>query len=338
MKAISYQGKDSIELVEKPVPQIFDGGILIKVAYAGICGTDLAILAGNHPRATPPLVMGHEISGRIADVARGSPPHLQISDRVTVNPLLACGTCYTCRNGTPNVCRNFKLLGIDEDGGFAEFVLVKGEAVHKLPQGLNDYYGALIEPLAVCVHAARISRISIGDVAIVTGAGPIGLLMAEVAVVSGANRVIVTEVDPIRISIGRELGFTVLNAADDDLVERVLDLSSGQGGDILFETTGHPSVLHNLLDLVRIQGQIIEVGVFKHPASLDLQTLTFKEINMVGSRVYTQTDFERAIRLTADQKIDLKSIPFQRIPLEEPDYAFQIAKKSEYLKILFEVS
>ena len=137
MKAISYQGKSLIDVVDKPIPQATGDNVLIKVACAGICGTDLAIAAGKHPRATPSLVMGHEFVGTIVDLPPGAPPHLQIGDRVTANPLLACGTCYVCQAGLPHVCRNLKLIGIDTDGAFAEYVLVGANAVLKIPPHLS---------------------------------------------------------------------------------------------------------------------------------------------------------------------------------------------------------
>jgi 2-desacetyl-2-hydroxyethyl bacteriochlorophyllide A dehydrogenase len=337
LKAISYQGKNVIEVVDKPIPKVTTDSVLIKVACAGICGTDLAIVAGKHPRATPPLVVGHEFVGTIVDLPPDALPHLQIGDRVTANPLLACGTCYVCRAGMPHVCRNLKLIGIDTDGAFAEFVLVKGGSVLKIPPDLSDVEGALIEPLAVCIHAARMSRLQIGDTVVVTGAGPIGLLMAMVAQAAGAARVIVTEVAPTRIASARRLGFTVLNAADADVAKRVLELTDRQGSDIVFEATGHPSVAPYLLELVKIRGQIVEVGVFKQPAPIDLRTLNFHEVHLIGSRVYAAEDFERAINLAADQRIDLKSVPVRLMPLVEAVSGFQSAQSSASLKVIFEV-
>jgi threonine dehydrogenase-like Zn-dependent dehydrogenase len=195
--------------------------------------------------------MGHEFSGTIVDLPPDVSSHLQIGDRVTANPLLACGTCYVCRAGLSHVCRDLKLIGIDTDGAFSEFVLVEVGSIFKLPSDLSDVEGTLIEPLSVCIHAARMSRLQIGDTVVVTGAGMIGLLMAMVARAAGAARVIVTEVAPSRIVAAQGLGFTVLNAADSDVVEQVLELTDGTGGDVVFEATGHQSVAPYLLELVK---------------------------------------------------------------------------------------
>ena len=337
MKAISYQGRNLIEVVEKPTPHTTESGVLIKVTCAGICGTDLAIVAGKHPRATPPLVMGHEFAGTIADLSPDAPSHLQIGDRVTANPLVACGTCYVCQSGLPHVCRNLKLIGIDTDGAFSEYVLVQAGGVLKIPPRLSDVEGALIEPLAVCIHAARMSRLQIGDTVVVTGAGPIGVLMAMVAQAAGAAQVIVTEIAPARIALTRGLGFTVLNAADSNVVKQVMELTGGRGSDIVFEATGHPGVAPYLLELVKIRGQIVEVGIFKQPAPIDLRALNFHEVDLIGSRVYTAEDFERAVNLAANRRIDLKSVPVRLIPLEEAVAGFQAAQSGDSLKVVFEI-
>jgi 2-desacetyl-2-hydroxyethyl bacteriochlorophyllide A dehydrogenase len=280
--------------------------------------------------------MGHEFSGVIADMPPETFSDLKIGDRVTVYPLLSCGQCYVCKMGLPHVCRDLKLIGIDTDGAFAEYVLAAEDAVIKIPDELSDEEGALIEPLAVCIHAAHMSRLQVGDSVVVTGAGPIGLLMATVARASGAAKVIVTEVAPSRIDVARELGLTVLNAADENLVAQVLELTKGRGGDVVFEATGHPSVAPYLMELVRIRGQIVQVGIFKQSVSIDMRALNFHEVDLVGSRVYTLEDFDRAVSLAAEGRVDLKPMITTVLPLDEGVNGFRIAANAKSLKVIFE--
>jgi 2-desacetyl-2-hydroxyethyl bacteriochlorophyllide A dehydrogenase len=181
------------------------------------------------------------------------------------------------------------------------------------------------------------SRLQIGDTAVVTGAGPIGLLMAMVARAAGAADVIMTEVAPVRITGAQQLGFTVLNAADDDLVSQVLELTGGRGGDVVFEATGHTSVAPQLMDLVRIRGQIVQVGIFKEPVPLDMRTLNFHEVDVIGTRVYEKEDFRRAISLAAQKRIDLEPLVTNVLTLGEGVSAFEAAKNATSLKVLFEV-
>jgi 2-desacetyl-2-hydroxyethyl bacteriochlorophyllide A dehydrogenase len=161
--------------------------------------------------------------------------------------------------------------------------------------------------------------------------------MAMVARAAGAAQVVVTEVAPARIKSARQMGFTVLNAADEDLVSQVLDLTGGRGGDVLFEATGHPSVAPDLMKLVRIRGQIVQVGIFKEPVALDMRALNFHEVDVIGARVYTIEDFRRAIRLTADGRFDLQPMVTHLIPLDNGVDGFESAHNATTLKVMFEV-
>jgi (R,R)-butanediol dehydrogenase/meso-butanediol dehydrogenase/diacetyl reductase len=337
MKALSLVSKGQVKLVDLPRPEPEPGQVLIRVAYAGICGSDLSILGGKHPRAKPPLVMGHEFSGSVARIPDAGAKALAVGDAVTVFPLLSCGECYVCEMGLPHVCRDLKLLGIDTNGAFAEYALADQSAVLKLPERLSARLAALVEPLAVCIHAAHMSRLQVGDAVVVTGAGPIGLLMAQVAQAAGAGQVIITEVAPARIEGARNMGLTVLDASDAQYASQVIELTGGRGGDIVFEATGHPSVAANLMRLVRIRGQIVQVGIFKDPVALDLRALNFHEVDLIGSRVYTKQDFATAIELAASGKLGLEACISHVLPLSSGAEGFVAAGSAEALKVLFEI-
>ena len=196
MKAAIWSGIDTVEHVVRPIPKISEGEVLLKVEAVGICGTDMAIFAGKHPRAKAPLIMGHEAGGTIVDIAGEAPAGVATGSRATFYPLLSCHECSTCRSGNTYVCENLKLIGIDRDGAMAEYVAVPADSVIPIPEHWNRNRAALIEPVAVAVHAVRRSSMKVGDSVFVTGAGIIGIVTAQMAKAAGAVQVIIADLLP----------------------------------------------------------------------------------------------------------------------------------------------
>src|ERR1035437_7639723 len=209
MKAAVWAATDEVAYVDVPVPEVPAGWALVKVAYNGICGTDLSIVHGKHPRAKAPLVMGHEISGW---VERAGATGSAAGTLVTVEPLISCGKCKGGRDGNSHVCRRLGLYGIDTDGGMAEYVALPPEVLHPVPDGVDPRTAALAEPLAVAVHAVDLSGLEPGSTVAVYGAGPIGILTALVARHAGAAAVVITEPSPWRREVAARLRFTVVPA------------------------------------------------------------------------------------------------------------------------------
>jgi len=300
MKSIEYKGSRSVEVGEKAVPEVGVGEVLIKVAYAGVCGSDMIIYQGVHPRAKAPLVMGHEFSGAIvkghSTLPAGTP--------VTVYPLLSCGTCDPCKNGYAHVCNTLKLIGIDCDGGMAEYVKVPEDKVLPIPESLSLKLGAFIEPVAVGVHAVGRSGYHPGDTAVVYGAGPIGLCVASCLKYFGASQVMVVEANPHRLEVARQLGFTPIDAVNDDIRAKVAEYTRGRNADLAFDCAAHPSVHGTILDILRVQGTSVVVGSYKKPPEVDLLKVEFKELTLIGTRVYTRRDFEVAIAILQSGRID----------------------------------
>src|SRR5665811_836311 len=191
MKAAVWTATDQVEVTDVPLPEVPNGWALVKVAYNGICGTDLAILHGKHPRATAPLIMGHEISGWVERAGATGP---DAGTLVVAEPLISCGECRSCKNGLTHVCRRLGLYGIDAPGGMAQYVALPPEVLHAVPDGVDLRMATLAEPLAVAVHALERSGMERGDVVAVYGAGPIGILTALVARHEGAAAVVITAV------------------------------------------------------------------------------------------------------------------------------------------------
>src|SRR4030043_499320 len=193
MKAVLYRDIQVVKMSDIKRPIITNNEALIKVEYAGICGTDLHIFDGLHPRAKAPLVMGHEISGVIEEM-NTEKKDIKIGDRVAINPLISCGYCLPCREGNPHLCPNLKLVGIDQNGGFEEYVKIKDDKLYKIPNSLPLDLAALAEPVAVAVHAVRKSKLLVGDKVVVMGGGPIGQLVALICRINGASSIVLSEI------------------------------------------------------------------------------------------------------------------------------------------------
>jgi len=299
MKALRYLNPHIVKTQEIDAPVCGAGEALVRVHAAGICGSDMAIFAGKHPRAKAPLVMGHEFAGEIAEIQAGgaATPQPAIGDKVTAYPLLMCGECWACRNGLGHVCRELKLIGIDRDGGFAEYVRVPLDLIVKFPEALSFDQGALIEPLAVAVHALAMAGKPDWKNAAVVGCGPIGLLVGFCLRHAGLENLLLCDISPQRVKRAEKLNFQAINSADRNPVERVLEMTQGEGADIVFECAGAAPAALQMCDLVRPRGRIIMVGVHKEPHAVDLRAITFKEISLIGTRVYTRGDFRRAIEI-----------------------------------------
>ena len=333
MKSIVYNSAQDVSFEQKSIPEIAAGEVLIKVAYVGICGSDMNIYQGAHPRAKAPLVMGHEFSGT---VVKGHPT-LPPGTPVTVYPLLSCGHCEPCLNGYAHVCNTLRLIGIDCDGGMAEYVKVPADKVLAIPQNLSLKLGAFIEPLAVGVHAVRRSGYKPGDRAVVFGAGPIGLCVATCLKYFGASSVILVEANPYRLGVAKKLGFTTIDAANEDVREKIRDYTSGSNADFAFDCAAHPSVQTVLMDVLKVQGTAVIVGSYKKPPEVDLLKVEFKELTVIGIRVYERRDFEIATRILESEFIDFNLLLSESTPEQAPGVFQDLLKGSNTIKMLFKM-
>jgi len=330
MLAARYLGPNRIETAEVSIPVIGSEEALVQVEACGFCGSDMNIMAGTHPRAKPPLTVGHELSGRIVKIGRSN-AGLEIGDHVTVYPLISCGVCHACMHGSPHVCRKLQLFGFDVDGGMAEFVKLPITSLVKLPKNMPAKVGALIEPLAVAVHGVSRANLKTAGIAVVLGAGPIGLLTALVAQARGVPHVIISEVLPSRLKLAESLGLHAVKAGA-ELRAQVMKMSNENGADVLFECAGHPSSAREMTALVRSRGVIVNLGVFKKPVEVDMQAVNFKEIEILGSRVYDRKDFQDAIDIA--MKLPLDRIVSHAFTLKEVALAFEQFRSSEACKVL----
>ncbi|RKL66492.1 zinc-binding dehydrogenase [Salipaludibacillus neizhouensis] len=335
MKAGVFNGPEIVEVEEKSIPIINENEALIKVSYAGICGTDMMIYSGSHPRVKPPLIMGHEFSGQVKEI-KGNET-IKPGDRVTINPLISCGKCYACHIGENHICNNLNYIGIYSSGGFAEYVRVPLNNLMLLDSSISDEEGALTEPLAVAVHSLRKSSLRFGDVAVILGAGPIGMLIAMLAKKAGASHVVISDVNEYRLDLAKKLGFYTVDAREENVVEVTRELTNGIGADVVFEVAGTQSTANQMIDAIKPQGEILLVSVYKQAPQINLAQMHFREISLKTTRCFSTYDFERALHILRNKEIDVKQIISHKLSIEKFDEGFQLMKNGkESLKVLYE--
>jgi len=336
MKAAYYQGNRTVGLGESQIRAPGPGEVRLHVAYCGICGTDLHIYQGHmDQRIDMPQVIGHEMSGLIAEVGL-EVTGWQVGDRVVVRPLDPCGHCPACRAGHAHICYSLKFIGIDTPGAFQESWTIPAHTLHRLPDDLPLDQAALIEPLSVACHDVRRGQVQPGEQVVVIGGGPIGLLVSLVAQHAGA-RVLVSEINSHRLALARELGFDAVNPAETDLVQAVADRTSGAGADVVFEVSGSAAGASVMTQLARARGRIVVVAIFAQAPQVDLYRFFWRELELRGARVYEPQDFAEAIDLAASGRLPLEHLISARRPLEELQHAFEeIESSTDVMKVLID--
>ncbi len=336
MQAAVYQGKDHIQVRDWPDPEPSHGEVLVRVRYAGICGTDVMIYSGKHPRAVPPLVLGHEIFGAISEVGPAVDPSWKKGMRVAIFPLISCMRCAPCQEGNAHVCEKLGLIGIDRDGGFATYVKAAQEQLVRVPDDVNDEQAAVIEPLSVTVHAVRNSGFRPGDTALVTGGGPIGILLAQVLRATGAREVVLSEVKEFRRTVAKRLGLLTIDPAEQQTQGALERLVGRRFVDCVFEASGSPAAYRDAVQCCKVRGEINFVGIPKSSPEVDILNIVFKEIRASSARVYTLRDFQAAIALLTRRAVDVLAVITDRLPLRDASLGFQrMLGADTSIKILF---
>ncbi len=335
MKAGKYIAPRKVKMVETPKPVVKENEALLKVSYAGICGTDMMIYSGLHPRAEAPLILGHEFSGVVEEVQKNA--YVKKGDRVAVEPILVCGTCAACQSGNSHVCAQLKYIGIDGDGGFAEYVTAPLDHLHRMPDTVTDKAAAMLEPLAVAIHTVRRSTLKVGDTVTILGAGPIGLLIALIAERAGAGKIFISDVSPMRLQVAKELGFEAVDATKENVVQTVKDYTNNVGADVVFEVAGNQITADQMIECIKFQGQVVVVSVYKEPPTLQLAAMHFREIGLITTRCYQSGDFTKAIELLGQNKVNVDLLVSHVLPLSKIQKGFDLmGNPNESLKILFD--
>ena len=338
MKAVvkTKPGTGNVEIADVPKPKATGDTVLIEVKAVGICGTDIHIYYDEY-RSKPPVVLGHELAGVVAEVG-DQVKTLSVGDRVTTETYFkTCESCYYCRNGMVNLCPDRMSIGSIVNGGMAKYCLVPEKNIHRLPDNVDFTEGAMTEPLACVVHSTlNMAKITPGDVAVVSGPGAIGLLTAQVVKQSGAVTLVLgTDHDVARLETAKELGVDyVVNVSKEDPKELVDGLTDGKGADVVLECAGVEASVGQCMKLVRRKGQYTQIGLAGKSVRFDIDQVVFKEVLMRGGFASIPSTWDRAIKLMELGKVKVKPLISHVLPITDWEHAFDLFHKKSGLKIL----
>ena len=339
MKALRKlaDGEGHVELVDIPTPQPGPGQVLLKVKSVGICGTDLHIWEGRFDKVRPPVTLGHEFAGEVAELGPGVEGWRIGQPVVSESQASSCGVCSYCQEGQSNLCPQRLAYGYGVDGGMAEYAVVRAGGLHALPESVSFSQGAMVEPLAVAVHAVMERGVTFDQgPALVSGPGPIGLLVLLVLVQAGVPVLICgTSKDQARLDLAARLGAAATVMVDrEDLGREAQEFTKGEGFAAAWECSGAGPALSAALSYVRRQGQVVQVGLAGGPAKVDLDQLTLKEVVLRGAFVHNRQTWERSLALLGKGALDPTPLISAQMPLSAWQRAFELSRDQAGIKYL----
>lgn len=341
MKALRKlkKGTGNMDLADIPEPSPAPDQVKIRVYYAGICGTDLHIQSDEY-HYDPPVTLGHEFSGVIVDVGKNVKNFKKGDKVVAETNAEVCGDCALCRAGRFCLCPQRLQLGAERDGAFADFVVIREQTLHKIPENVDMQSAALSEPLSCVVHALfERSKILPEDIVVVLGPGAIGLMALQIAKLMGAKVVVGgTSIDGQRLDMAKQIGADFsINIERDKISDLIHDLTDGNGADVLLECSGAIPAVEMGIDLLKKTGTFTQIGLSAKPLSIVFDKIVFKEINVFGSLSKTNFSWRKTLKVLSSKKIDVKPLITHTLPLVSWEKAFKIAGEKKGLKILFKM-
>ena len=329
----------TIEFREVADPIAEAGQVVLRIRRIGICGSDIHVYHGTHPFTSYPITQGHEVSGEIVSMEDGV-EGFYIGQRVTIEPQVVCGKCYPCRHGRYNLCEELKVMGFQTTGTASEYFAVDASKVTPLPEGMGFDEGAMLEPLAVAVHAVH----RMGDVKgmkiAVLGAGPIGNLVAQAAKGLGAEKVMITDISDIRLKKAIECGVDVaVNTKEKDFGEALIESFGPDKADVIYDCAGNDITMGQAIKYARKGSTIILVAVFGSMAKVDLAVLNDHELDLNTTMMYTHVDYLDAIRLVNEKKVQLSPLISKHFAFRDylSAYEYIDANRESTMKVIIDV-
>ncbi|WP_203340631.1 zinc-binding alcohol dehydrogenase family protein [Planococcus beijingensis] len=327
MKAVQVPEAHNMQIIDQELPKIQNSDeVLVKVKRVGICGSDMHIYHGTNPLATYPRVVGHEVAGEVVKVG-SSVETLEIGDHVVIEPINYCGECYACRKGRPNVCEKLSVFGVHEDGGMREFIVLPEKQLHAVDKELAWDETVLAEPYTIGAQAVWRGGVEKGDTVLIQGCGPIGICILKLAKVAGAI-VYMTDLSEERMAFAKESGADeVINAGTESVKERVLELTSNEGVNVVIDAVCLPATVELSIDLVSPAGNVVILGFDERPSAIPQLPITKKEITIVGSRLQTN-QFGKVVSLLNSGKLTSGGLITHKFSLDEVQEAFTFVENN----------
>lgn len=328
-----------IEFRKIAIPETGDNQVLVKIKKIGVCGSDIHVYHGTHPFTSYPVTQGHELSAEIVEIGKNV-EGFTIGQKVTIEPQVYCGTCHPCRHGKYNLCESLKVMGFQTTGTASEYFAVDASKVTPLPENLTFNEGAMIEPLAVTVHACNRFPEMKGAKVAVLGAGPIGILLAQSAKGLGAESVLITDVSDTRLEIAKSVGveFTA-NTMNVDFGDAMVNAFGPDKADVIYDCAGNDITMGQAIKYARKGSKIVLVAVFGKMATVDLAVLNDHELDLDTSMMYRHEDYVAAIRMVSEGKIHLKPLMTKHFAFEDYQKAYEFIDNNREIsmKILIDV-
>jgi L-iditol 2-dehydrogenase len=328
-----------IEFHQLDKPSIKDDEILLQTKRIGICGSDIHVYHGLHPYTSYPVVQGHEVAGIVAEIGK-EVKGISVGDKITFAPQVTCGKCYPCSHGMYHICENLKVMGFQTNGAGQEFFPLPESNVVKLPEDFPLDYGALIEPIAVAVHALGRGGNVGNKKVLVLGAGTIGNLVAQSAKAQGAEAVMITDIMDFKLEIAAQCGIDFLVNSKLEDINKAIEQNFGESkADLILECVGVQTTINQAVNNARKGTTIVVVGVFGEKPSIDLGLVQDRELSLVGTLMYQKSDFEKAVELVATGKMNLNHLITHRFPFDQYLDAYHAIEESEgeYMKVMIEL-
>jgi L-iditol 2-dehydrogenase len=320
MKALLLEEYKKLKVQDVPEPEIAPNEVLIRVKSCGICGSDVHGFDGSSGRRIPPVIMGHEASGVVAQTG-AQVKDFKEGDRVTFDSMISCGRCFYCRQGRPNLCDNRRVLGVScaeyrRHGAFAEFVAVPDHIVVKIPDGLSFNEAAMVEPVSVAVHAVNITPVQLGDTALVVGAGMIGLLTLQALRTTGCGQIVSVDLEDDRLALAKKLGADqTINSRLAAVPALIREMTSGRGADVVMEAVGAEATVQMAIESVRKGGVVTLIGNITSKVSFPLQSVVTREVSVLGSCA-SSNDYPACLELMGRGAIRVADMISATVPLE----------------------